>query len=57
MKSNFETPNLFDSITCFVIGVSLANYDLNSFLYIKRPIQKDTSDILGIGKFLEASEK
>ena len=56
MKSNFATPTPFDNISCFVVGVSLANYNLNCSKYIKRPIQKDTSDILSIGKFWEAKE-
>ena len=57
VKSNFATPTLFGSVSCFVVGICLSDYNLNSFLYIKRPNQKDTSDILCTGKIWEASEK
>ena len=32
VKSNFATPTLFGSVTCFVVGICLSNYNLNSFL-------------------------
>ena len=32
MKSNFATPTLFGSVSCFVVGICLSNYNLNSFL-------------------------
>ena len=32
MKSNSATPTPFGSVSCFVIGVCLSNYKLNSFL-------------------------
>ena len=32
VKSNFATPTPFGSISCFVAGVCLSNYNLNSFL-------------------------
>ena len=56
VKSNFATPTPFGRVSFFVVGI-WSNYNLNSFVYSKRLIQKDTSDILRIGKFWEASEK
>ena len=32
MKSNFATPTRFGSVSCFVVGFCLSNYNLNSFL-------------------------
>ena len=32
VKSNFATPTLFGSVSCFVVGICLSNYNLNSFL-------------------------
>ena len=32
VKSNFATPTPFGSVSCFVVGVWLSNYNLNSFL-------------------------
>ena len=57
--SNFATPTPFGSVSCFVVGICLSNYNFNPFLIheFQCPIQKDTSDILYIGKFWEASKK
>ena len=38
-------------------GFACLTITLIDYLYIKRPIQKEISDILCIGKFWEASEK
>ena len=32
LKSNFATPTPFGSVSCFVAGVCLSNYNLNTFL-------------------------
>ena len=32
VKSNFVTPTPFGSVICFVVGICLSNYNLNSFL-------------------------
>ena len=32
MKSNFATLTPFGSVSCFVVGICLSNYNLNSFL-------------------------
>ena len=57
VKSNFATPTTFGSVSCFVVGICLLIITLTRAWYIKRPIQKNTSDILCIGKLLKASEK
>ena len=44
------SPVLSQGSVCLIITLICSKY-------IKRPIQKDTSDILCIGKFWEASEK
>ena len=32
VESNFATPTLFGSVSCFVVGICWSNYNLNSFL-------------------------
>ena len=32
VKSNFATPTPFGSVSCFVVGICLSNYNLKSFL-------------------------
>ena len=32
VKSNFATPTPFGSVSCFVVGICLSNYNLNLFL-------------------------
>ena len=32
VKSNFATPTPFGSVSCFVVGICMSNYNLNSFL-------------------------
>ena len=32
VKSNFATPTSFGSVSCFVVGICLSYYNLNSFL-------------------------
>ena len=32
VKSNFATPTPFGRVSCFVVGICLSNYNLNSFL-------------------------
>ena len=58
VKSNFATPTPFGSVSCFVVGICMSNYNLNSFLIHQASyLEKDTSDILCIWKFWEAFEK
>ena len=40
VKSNFATPTPFRSVSCFVVGICLFNYNLNSFLIHQAPYQK-----------------
>ena len=32
VRSNFATPTPFGSVSCFVVGVDMSNYNLNSVL-------------------------
>ena len=32
VKSNFSTPTPFGNVSCFVVGISLSNYNLNLFI-------------------------
>ena len=41
VKSNFVTPTPFGSISCFVVGVCLSNYNLNSFLIHQASYSKE----------------
>ena len=39
-KSNFATPTPFVSVFCYVVGICLSNYNLNSFLIHQASYQK-----------------
>ena len=41
VKSNFATPTPFGSVSCFVIGICLFNYNLNSFLIHQASYSKE----------------
>ena len=41
LKSNFATPTPFGSISCFVLGICLSNYNLNSFLIHQASYSKE----------------
>ena len=41
VKSNFATPYPFGSVSCFVAGICLSNYNLNSFLIHQASYSKE----------------
>ena len=41
VKSNFATPTPFGSVSCFVVGICLSNYNLNSFLIHQTSYSKE----------------
>ena len=41
VKSNFATPTPFGSVSCFVVGICLSNYNLNSFLIHQASYSKE----------------
>ena len=41
VKSNFATPTPFGSVSCFVVGICMSNYNLNSFLIHQTPYSKE----------------
>ena len=41
VKSNFATPNPFGSVSCFVVGICLSNYNFNSFLIHQASYSKE----------------
>ena len=40
VKSNFATLTPFGSVSCFVLGICMSNYNLNSFLIHQAPYSK-----------------
>ena len=40
VESNFATPTPFGRVSCFVVGICLSNYNLNSFLIHQASYQK-----------------
>ena len=41
VKSKFATPTPFGSVSCFVVGICLSNYNLNSFLIHQASYSKE----------------
>ena len=41
VKSNFATPTPFGSVSCFVVGICLSNYNFNSFLIHQASYSKE----------------
>ena len=41
VKSNFATPTPFGIVSCFVVGICLTNYNLNSFLIHQASYSKE----------------
>ena len=46
VKSNFATPTPFGSVSCFVVGICLSNYNLNSFLIHQASYSKENQRYL-----------
>ena len=46
VKSNFATPTPFGSVSCFVVGLCLSNYNLNSFLIHQASYSKENQRYL-----------
>ena len=41
LVKNFATPTPFGSVSCFVLGICMSNYNLNSFLIHQAPYSKE----------------